>query len=122
VGQLQPRKTLQLAVPDNFADIAKLPAMVLNKIRSTFCQHLSVYLDGPGEVSLFLYDNDTFVIETFAKTPGRWKLRIPKGASLTRIFGKGKEPTREMETDTQVVYEIRLQPSTFQAFKMSPSA
>src|SRR5450432_1175144 len=115
-------KLYTLAVPENFADISKLPAMVLTKIRSTFCQQLPVNLDGPGDVSMFMYDNDTFIVETFAKTPRKWKLRIPKDASLTRIFGKGKEPTREIETESQTVYEIKLPPSTFQAFKISRPA
>ncbi|MES2605574.1 MAG: hypothetical protein V4603_11600, partial [Pseudomonadota bacterium] len=43
-----------LAIPDNFADLYRLPSVVLTAIRQTLSQDLPAYLDAPGEVSLFV--------------------------------------------------------------------
>jgi hypothetical protein len=54
-----------LTVPDNFIDLYHLPEGVLNRIRQDVAGSLGVALEGPGEVSLFLYDNGAFVVESF---------------------------------------------------------
>ncbi len=58
-----------LVVPDNYSDLYKLPAPVLNSIRATLTAHLPVQLEAPGKVSLFIYDNGTFVVESFLDEP-----------------------------------------------------
>jgi hypothetical protein len=52
-------------IPDNPADLYALPVGALDAIRRVATQALDVRLDGPAEVSLFLYDNDTLVVESF---------------------------------------------------------
>ena len=52
-------------IPDNFADLYALPEEALNLIRRTATLGLDVRMDGPAEVSLFVYDNDTLVVESF---------------------------------------------------------
>lgn len=63
-GQLQ-----VLTIPENFADFAAIAPEALNVIRATLTRHLPVQLEGPGNVSLFLYDNDTFVVQSFRDDP-----------------------------------------------------
>ncbi|MBN1414057.1 MAG: hypothetical protein JW973_03060 [Bacteroidales bacterium] len=58
-------KLFVLTIPDNFADLYNLPTAVLNKIRETLCCDLEVYMEGPSNISLYLYDNKTFIIESF---------------------------------------------------------
>ena len=52
---------LTLAVPDNFPDLYKLPGKVLTRIRREFPAG-GVYLESKAGISLFPYDNDTFVL------------------------------------------------------------
>lgn len=59
-GQLQ-----VLTIPENFADLYQLPAAPLNAIRRLLTSHLPVQVEAPSQVSLFLYDNDTFIVENF---------------------------------------------------------
>ena len=59
-GQLQ-----VLTIPENFADLYHLPQPVLDAIRRVITRHLPVSLEAPAKVSLFLYDNDTFVVHNF---------------------------------------------------------
>jgi hypothetical protein len=54
-----------LTIPENFADLYHIPEPALNAIRRHLTSHLPVQLDAPGKVSLFVYDNDTFVVENF---------------------------------------------------------
>ena len=54
-----------LTVPDNYSDWFNLPAGVLTYIRKIFMKELYVLLDAPAQVSLFVYDNDTFIVESF---------------------------------------------------------
>ncbi len=52
-------------IPDNPADLYALPESALDTIRRVVTAGLDVRLDGPAEVSLFLYDNGTLVVESF---------------------------------------------------------
>jgi len=56
-------------VPDNFNDLYSLPAEVTTAIKNFVLRGFPVRLDGPAQVVLFAYDNDTFIAENFsAKT------------------------------------------------------
>ena len=59
-----------LTVPDNFADLYALPAPVLDHIRGVVSKGLPVRLQGPSQVSLFAYDNGTYVVHSFLDRMG----------------------------------------------------
>ncbi len=54
-----------LTIPENFADLYHLPEPALNAIRRFITAHLPVQLEAPGKVSLYVYDNGTFIVENF---------------------------------------------------------
>jgi hypothetical protein len=58
-------KLYVLTIPDNFDDLYHLPAEVLNYIREVASKDMFVSLEGPSQVTLFAYDNDTFIVESF---------------------------------------------------------
>jgi hypothetical protein len=58
-----------LTIPENFTDLYNLPATVLDRIRQTLCRDMVVRLEGPGQICLFVYDNDTFIVESFLDEP-----------------------------------------------------
>lgn len=64
-----------IAIPDNFADLYRLPAPTLARIRQVLTRDLPVRLEGPAQVSLFAYDNDTFIAESF----------LPEATQLTAV-------------------------------------
>jgi hypothetical protein len=41
------------------------PAEVLTQIRNVLLRYFFVRVESPGDVSLFVYDNDTFIVESF---------------------------------------------------------
>jgi len=59
-----------LALPDNIADLYRLPTSVLNAIRNQFMGAFPIrFTDAPAQVSLFAYDNNTFVVQSFLPAP-----------------------------------------------------
>ena len=74
-------------IPDNPADLYALPDGTLNAIRRVALQGLDVRMDGPAEVSLFLYDNDTLVVESFRDE-----------ATEVSVVAKGSKALRDLET------------------------
>lgn len=58
-----------LVIPENFSDLYNLPAPVLDRIREIVCKPLGMMLQGGAKTSLFLYDNNTFVVESFNDEP-----------------------------------------------------
>jgi hypothetical protein len=58
-----------LNIPDNPGDLYELPQPVMKAIRGYLQADFPVRLDSPARVSLFAYDNDTFVVESFRSQP-----------------------------------------------------
>ncbi len=58
-----------LTIPENFSDLYHIAPEALNAIRARLTEHLPVQLEAPGKVSLFLYDNDTFIVNSFLDEP-----------------------------------------------------
>jgi len=122
-------KLYLLTIPENFADLYNLPSEVLNGIRETFCKHLGAEINGGSKVSLFLYDNKTFVVESFNDAPVEVEILLSeKTASVTDLLtGEKLEMTiipeikrRGGSTGTQEKYKIKilLPTHSFKAFKI----
>ena len=54
-----------LTIPDDMGNLYDYPAGALNEIRRILSKDLDVYIEGPSKVGLFVYDNNTFVVENF---------------------------------------------------------
>lgn len=122
-GQLQ-----VLTIPENFADLYHYPAPVLNAIRATLTAHLPVRLEAPSKVSLFLYDNGTFVIHNFrdepvvvhavlsARTRGLREITTNKRVRLSERRGM---PVRDKPPVVVAkAAEIEIEPHSFRAFDL----
>ncbi len=72
-----------LTIPDNFDDLYKLPVEVLARIRELLLRDLTIRVDGPAQVMLFVYDNDTFIVESIL--PEAAEVRIVTDTSVTAI-------------------------------------
>ena len=65
-----------LTIPDNFSDLYQYPPEVLNRIRSIVSGDLDVKIEGPSQVSLFCYDNGTFIVQSFMPEPVTIKILV----------------------------------------------
>jgi hypothetical protein len=52
-------------VPENFGNIYNLPPEVLNRIRNILSRDIRVRIEDPAQVSLYVYDNNTLIVESF---------------------------------------------------------
>jgi len=75
-GQLQ-----VLTIPENFSDLSNYPEPVLNAIRRVVTSALPVKLEAPGKVSLFVYDNGTFIVHNFRDEPVNAGVTLRSGAA-----------------------------------------
>ena len=75
-----------LAVPDDFADLYRLPQSVLTQIRSLLGRDIFVSLDGPDHVSLFAYDNRTFIVQNFQSQPVTTRVSVVRATTLRDLL------------------------------------
>ena len=61
---------MTLVVPDSFPDLMKLPEAVLNRLRAEF-EVNGITLEGPSNLSMFPYDNDTFVLYSYVTSANK---------------------------------------------------
>lgn len=84
-------KLMVLTIPDNFADLYEIPAPILNVLRRILTSStLPVRLEGPSEVSLFVYDNGTAVVHNFTDEPVDFELVTATGISRIENLTTGE--------------------------------
>jgi hypothetical protein len=113
-------------VPENFADLYNLPNNVLDRLRNILSQDMDITIEGPSKISLFLYDNGTFIVESYADVPTSVKINIKSAnQSLTEITTgltykgvNGKSPRiwgRNISDITS--FDINLKPHSFKVYQ-----
>jgi hypothetical protein len=78
-----------LAIPDDFGDLYRLPQNVLNQIRGLLGHDLFVNLDAPDHVSLFAYDNRTFIVQNFQSQPVTARVSVVRASRLRDLLTGG---------------------------------
>ncbi|MEJ0008370.1 MAG: hypothetical protein WDM77_18900 [Steroidobacteraceae bacterium] len=82
-----------ITIPNNAADLYRLPAAVLDAYRRTASADLPVRLaDGPSKVALYEYDNGSFVVESFNDEAVTVQVAVPATVAILR----------NLETDARV--------------------
>ena len=98
-----------LSVPDAFPDIYRMPSEALSRIRQAVPVN-GIWMEGPSAVSLFVYDNDTFVVYPYVmdSIPAKEILVHVKGAKALVIPEKsgvcGRFMNKEGETRIEPLY------------------
>ena len=117
-----------LAVPDNFPDLYRLPGKALTRIRREFPAN-GIYLECKAGVSLFPYDNDTFIVYPYATSHAQpasalihvsgeiQALEMP----VRKAFHGGKEnlripPLYSLEGET--IFEVPTRPGQYELYRI----
>ena len=90
-----------LTIPENFADLYNLPEPVLNALRALLTPHLPVQLEAPGKVSLFVYDNHTFIVENFRD----------EAVHATALLALDQKQAEDIVTGEKLSLKVREQPA-----------
>ena len=114
-----------LDVPANMGDLYRLPQPVLDQLRGYLLQRFPLSLDAPARVSLFAYDNHTFVVESYRASPATVRVfvkarRLQAGGSRLRAepccrrprSRRGRRPGKRHETS----FVVQLPPHSYRAF------
>jgi hypothetical protein len=115
-----------LTIPDNFGDLYHLPNEVLTQIKRTLMRDMKVYVESPSKVCLFMYDNDTFILESFLPHFSRCNVVINKKPAklhdltmdreikgFERIVGGRFAPMVRDET----VFPVFVQPHSYNVYR-----
>jgi hypothetical protein len=125
-----------LTIPENPNDLYFLPQPVLTQIKQYLLRGFPVQIDAPGKVSLFAYDNRTFVVESFLDQPAQVTVSTLGRAMRLRNLATGElvessKPASNASTDTSAAastarkrlpqpphteFHIEVAPHSFEAF------
>jgi len=120
-------KLYVLTIPDNFGDLYNLPAEVLTQIKEVLMRDLYVCVDSTSQVALFVYDNDTFIVESFL--PDSVDIRIVTDRRISKLRDvlsgeaiSGQElPGRRMwgqaASADKVVFNTQVKPHSYRVFQ-----
>jgi len=79
-----------LTVPENFADFYHYPPAALNEIRRVLTAPLPVRLEGPSKVSVFAYDNGSFVVHNFRDEAAEVSVVLREGGAAIVDLASGE--------------------------------
>jgi len=115
-----------LTIPDNFSDLYQYPADVLNRIRAVASVDFNIKLEGPSQVSLFCYDNGTFIVESFLPEPVTVKIIANQSVTSIDDLLSGESfqgtvvpvpPFMSRRIDPTRSFEITIKPHSYRMFR-----
>jgi hypothetical protein len=71
-------------MPDNFNDLYRLPVAVTSALKNYVMHGFPVRVDGPAQVALFVYDNNTFIVESYLPVETDVKISLAGGNAKLR--------------------------------------
>ena len=110
-----------MTIPDDYGNLYDLPEGVLNAYRRILSQDLDMYIEGPSKVSLFLYDNGTFIVESFRDEPVTIRLVTNKKIEAVKdmLEGSRVEKLPESQRDQANRYLITLMPHSYKVYEVA---
>jgi hypothetical protein len=122
--QYGPGELYVLNVPANMGDLYQLPQPVLDDLRGWLAARFPLRIDAPARVSLFAYDNHTFVVESYRASPAAVRVFV-KGAAARLVdlaSGQGVLPAPETAPGPapgeqgETSFVVQLPPHSYRAF------
>jgi hypothetical protein len=108
-----------LTIPQAQGDLYSLPADVLSAIRNVVCRDMYVRLEAPSQVSLFVYDNDTFIVESFRESMGPARIVADRRITKLRDLVTGRELAGQPRGD-RMVFDTVVRPGAYSVFAVIP--
>ena len=113
-------------MPDNFNDLYRLPPSVTSAVKDYVMNGFPVRLDGPNQVALFVYDNNTFIVESYLPSEADVKVSVLGGFGKLRDLRTSGvlnaepqadgERSRQWIAERRSVFKIHLPPHSYSAF------
>jgi len=87
-----------LDVPANMGELYELPQPALDELRGWLLVRFPLRIDAPALVSLFAYDNHTFIVESYRASPATVRVFVKAGASRLVDLSSGETVLPAPET------------------------
>jgi hypothetical protein len=115
-----------LTIPENVIDLYHLPVDVLTKIREILTPDMPAVLEAPGYTSIFVYDNNTVIVESFADQTRQVKLTLANGFSKATNLVSGAQLSAEQKEYLQRrtpaiiknILNLELKPHSYLVLKL----
>ena len=104
-----------LTIPQAMGDLYSYPQGVWKAIRDVLTRDMYVHLDAPTRVSLFVYDNDRFIAESFQESPVEARIVTDKRSTRLRDVLSGAELKGEPQGAT-TVFTMQLERASYRVF------
>jgi hypothetical protein len=82
-------------IPENFNDLYRLPPSVTTAIKNYVMAGFPVRLDGPSQVALFAYDNNTFIAQNYQHVEADVRLGVSGDFTKLRNLVTGEVIARQ---------------------------
>jgi len=114
-----------LTIPENPNDLYSLPQPVLTAIKHYVMANFPFLLDAPGKVSLFAYDNRTFVVESYLDENTQVTVFTGDAAKRLRNLATGETIDGSLaqtgsQTGPGAEFHLTIPPHSFAAFAEEP--
>jgi len=115
-----------LTIPENVIDLYHLPVDVLTRIKEILTPNMPAVLEAPGYTSLFVYDNNTVIVESFADETHQVKLQLANGFSKARNLVSGEAlsvekkevPQRRKPANIKSMLNLELKPHSYTVLQL----
>jgi len=104
-----------LTIPQAMGDLYSYPQGVLRAIRDVVAKDMYVRLDAPSRVSLFVYDNDKFIVESFQENPVEARIVTDRRITKLRDVVSGAVLAGEQQAGG-TVFTTTLERSSYRVF------
>ncbi len=110
-------------IPENFNDLYRLPPAVTTAIKNYVMRDFPVRLNGPSQVALFAYDNNTFIVESYLPTETDVTVSVAGEFANLRNLVTGEEIAAEASGEgrwqagaDRVSFRVHLLPHSYSVF------
>ena len=113
-------------IPENFNDLYVMPSQVVSAIKDYVLGDFPVRLDGPSKVSLFVYDNHTFIVESFMDQEAEITVSTTGAFTTLKDLVTGQVINGQLAAAARLQqgllgaqrlsFKLKLKPHSYQAF------
>jgi len=113
-------------IPDNFHHLYDLPPAVTTAVKDVVMKGFFVRVDGPSQIALFAYDNNTLIVQSFLPAAADVKVSVSAGFAKLRnlltdtvVEGRAAPPPaggRQQADEPRVTFDLHLMPHSYAVF------
>lgn len=108
-------------IPDMYSELKCYPREALMRLRAEFAESTGLYLDAPGQISLFAYDDGSFGIYAYTSdgcVPEDICVHVRQDVRTLQEIGQRAQTVKRLYYDNEEsVFRLRIEPGEFRFFR-----